>query len=454
MECPHCGEESLLGARICAACGRNMLSAPPPFRPDPNATATQAPFSQLPTEPKLPPSVAAAYAAVPPAPAAPSAPAPATSGPPAHAICRVCQEGFERPAADAGVPICQACRQFAPVGGGDAGVNEVTFHPATQTQPGVDPRSGNAIARRKTVRRASLRAGPIAAVIGFALVTSSLGVVAYVRRDVDPAAEYLADVRPEEASFTVSPSKSGVTRIETTLNLNFVHEMVRGAFASRLEEVLNLRQRSVQTADVAWVKDDNGSAILDAFAECRVAMQTGTAAGADARELKAYPWEGFKSTARVSVWRGGPTQMVSGDVPVPGRDITPCLTVSDIGAPSGTVAAGATWKAPLALPLLATRDGALRPTTFPCDVTYDGRLIQNGVSTYLFSVRGTVPRSAAEALDDMNHAGGTVRGVLFYETKTGLLHEAHFHADVSAWMEKGRVEDRVHVEGTMDVKRP
>jgi hypothetical protein len=454
MDCPHCGEESLLGARICAACGRNMLSAPPPFQPDANATATQAPFSQMPTEPKLPQSVADAQAAAPSAPRAPAAPPATEGGPPVQTMCRVCQEGFDRPHDETGVPICPACRQFAPVGGGDAGVNDVTMHPATQTQPGVDPRSGGAIARRKPVRRASLRVGPIAATAGLVLVLSSLAVVVYVRRDVDPAAEYLADVRREDAAFTVSPSKEGVTRLETTLQLNIVHEMVRAAFSSRLEEVLNLRQKSIQTADVAWVRDDGRSAVLDAFAECRVAMQTGTAANADARELKAYPWEGFKSTAHVSVSRAGPTLMTSGDVPVPGRDVTPCLTVSDIGAPSGTVTAGTAWRAPLTLPLLANRDGALRPTEMPCEITYDGRMIQGGVSTYLFSVRGTVSRGAAEHFDEMNRASGTVRGVLFYEAKTGLLYQAHLSVDASVWMEKGRVEDRVHVEGTLDSKRP
>jgi len=431
-----------------------MVAAPPPFQPDPNATATQAPFSQMPTEPKLPQSVADAQAAAPSAPPRADAPPATAGGPPIQAMCRVCQEGFDRPHDETGVPICPACRQFAPVGGGDAGVNDITMHPATQTQPGVDPRSGGAIPRRKTVRRASLRTGPIVAAAGLVVVLSALAVVVYVRRDIDPAAEYLADVRREDAAFTVAPPKEGVTRVVTTLQLNIVREMVRAAFSSRLEEVLNLKQKSIQTADVAWVRDDGPSVVLDAFAECRVAMQTGTAANADARELKAYPWEGFKATARVTASRGGPTLMVSGDVPLPGRDVTPCLTVSDVGAPSGTVTAGTAWRAPLTLPLLANREGALRPTAFPCEITYDGRIIQRGVSAYLFSVRGTLSRGAAEHFDEMNRASGTVRGVLFYEAKTGLLFEAHLEVDASVWTEKGRVEDRVHVEGTLDAKRP
>jgi hypothetical protein len=452
MDCPHCGEESLLGARVCAACGYKLVAAPPP-RPEPAATVTQAPFSQLPTEPKIAPSVAVTRAAIP--PASPKAPAPPSTpdGPPEPAMCRVCQESFDRPRGETGVPICPSCRQFASAGG-DPGVNDVKLHPATQTQEGVDPRAGGAIPRRRPARRSSLRTGPIAAVAGLALIASTLGFVMYARRDVDPAAAYLADVRREDAVFSVAPSKSGVTRLETTLNLNIVRETIRSSYSSRLEEVLNLRQRSVQTADVAWVREDSNSIVVDAFAECRVAMQTGTTATGDAREVRAYPWEGFKSTSRVLVSGESATQMVSGDPLVAGRDVTPCLTLGDAGARPATVTAGSTWRAPLVLPLLAARDGGLRPATFSCDVTYDGRIVLNGVQTYLLGVRGTVPRSAVEGFEDMNRASGTVRGVLFYEAKTGLLQEAHLQVDASVWTERGRVEDRVHVEGTMDVRRP
>jgi hypothetical protein len=460
MDCPHCGAESLLGAKICSACGKNMMVAPrfqphatvPAAKPA-DATATQAPFSQLPTEPNIPPQLAAAAAALPPAPSAPPA-APAPSGPPVAAICRVCQEGFDRPEGETGTPICTACRQFATADGGDAGPNEVTLHPATQPQPGVDPKAGSAIRRRPVVRRASLRAGPVAAVVGLVLVAAGFAVVKWIARDVDPAAEYLGDTHPEEATFVVAPNTTGVTRLETTLDLNIRREMVRAAFSSRLDEVLNLQQRTVQTADVAWAKDDAGTTLVDAFAECRVAMQTGTAASGDARELKAYPWEGFKATARAVVSRGAATVLASGEPAIAGRDFTPCLTLGDVAAPAGTVAAGQTWRTQLVLPVLATRDGALRPAPVRCEITYNGRKLQRGAACWLLSVRGDVPRAAADGYDEMNRASGSVRGALFYEAKTGLLLEAHVKTDASVWAEKGRVDDKIHVTGTMDVRRP
>lgn len=462
MDCPHCGEENLVGARICAVCGKRMVGAPPPMLPDANATATQAPFSQLPTEPKLNYAGAVETQAmgdpspreekfVPPAPSD-LPPGPAAS--PVGALCRVCQEGFERRPDETGVPICPGCRQFAPAAGGDAGVNEVQLHPATQEQPGVDPRAGSAILKKKpVVRRASLRAGPIAAVAGLVLVVCGVGVVLYVKRDKDPAAEYLRDVKPEEAAFSFAPSKSDFVRLETTLDLNLVHEMVRAAFASRLEEVLNIQQKSVQRADVAWVRNEERGVVLDAAVECRVAMQTGTAAGADGREVHAYPWEGYKATSRLVVPPAEPTRMLGGEAAMAGRDLPPCLTVRDVDAPIGTVPAGTTWKTQLTLPLLMSRDGALRLAPFACDMMYVGRISQNGLPSYLFSVRGTSPRTPPDSLGEMNRAGGTLRGCLFYDCKTGELAEAHLTADVSAWLEKGRVEDRVHVEGTMEIRR-
>lgn len=53
----------------------------------------------------------------------------------------------------------------------------------------------------------------------------------------------------------------------------------------------------------------------------------------------------------------------------------------------------------------------------------------------------------------MNRSRASIRAALFYEAKTGLLVEAHAFVDNAAWLEKGRVEDRVSVTGTMDIRR-
>lgn len=452
MDCPLCGAENLLGARLCVACGANMLSAPPPQWAGGDATLTQAPFSEMPTESKLP-RVAAEMLNVPAPPAEPARD-PAAEGAPIQAVCRVCWQGFDRRSEEAGTPICPDCSQFAPTGGGDAGTNDVQFHPATQEQEGVDPRAGGAIRKKSaTVRRSSLRAGPIVAVTCLTACLLCLAVVMYVRREKDPAAEFMASVKLEEGSFVVAPSKIGVVRLEATLNVALRHELVRASFSSRLDEVLNVQQRSVQTCDVAWSRDDPRGIVMDSAVECRVAAQTGSDGGDDAREAKLYPWEGFVERTQLIIPPGACAQRTDGEPTICGRDVTPCLTVREIGAPAGVVAPGTSWKSPVTLPFLVGRNGGLRAAVFPCDVTYHGRIVQNGIHCQLFVLAGSAPSRVAEVVEDMNRGAGNVRGVLFFETKTGLLFQARLTADVSAWLEKGRVEDRVHVEGTLDIVR-
>lgn len=451
MDCPHCGAENLLGARMCAACGANMLSAPPPKWVAGDATLTQAPFSEMPTESKLP-RIAEEMLGVPAPPPEP-APEPA-EGAPVQSVCRVCWQGFDRRAEEEGAPICPDCSQFAPTEGGDAGSNDVQLHPATQEQEGVDIRAGGAIKKRSaSVRRSSLRVGPIVAVSCLAVCLACLAVVTWVRREKDPAADYMDSVKREEGSFVVAPSKASAVHLESTLNVTLVHELVRASFSSRLEEVLNLQQRSVQTCDVAWARDDARGVVLDSAVACRVALQTGTDGGDDGRESKVYPWEGYVERTQLIVPPGSGAQRTDGEPTIPGRDVTPCLTVHDIGAPSGAVAPGATWKAPVTLPFLMGRNGGLRNAQFPCDVTYHGRIVQNGVHCHLFVLAGSAPARIAEVVEDMNRSAGNVRGVLFFEAKTGLLFQARITGEASAWLEKGRVEDRVHVEGTLEIAR-
>jgi hypothetical protein len=53
----------------------------------------------------------------------------------------------------------------------------------------------------------------------------------------------------------------------------------------------------------------------------------------------------------------------------------------------------------------------------------------------------------------MNRLEGQVHAALFFEEKTGLLVEAHATVDATTWLERTRVEDRVHVAGTMHSRR-
>ena len=447
MDCPHCHEENLVGSKLCASCGTSMMSAPPEFVVSP--TVTQFPQG-------IPARIDDAQPAPTPMPSAPvAAPAaPAAHGPPLQAFCRVCMEGFARTAGEKGLPLCPTCRQFAPVPGGDATKNEVQLHPATQAQPGVDPRAGSAIRRVKPVqRRVTLRVGPVVAVLGLAIGVIGMGVVTFVGRETDPAAAYLADARPEPATFAVTPTETEVVRLESTLTLGLVREMTRANFANQTEKVLNLRQTTVQTADVAWVRDDPRGVVIDAAVECRVAVQTGSAGGTDGRDARVHPWDGHRATARLVVPAAAATQVLGGDAAVVGRDVVPCLTVRDIGAPSGSVAAGATWRATVMLPFAMSREGAIRAVSFPCELTYHGNLRRSGVKMNLFGLRGTVPAHPSHLLDEMNRAGVKIRGALLFDATTGLLAQANLTADVSAWLDRGRIEDLVHLTGTLDVKR-
>lgn len=417
MDCPHCGVENLLGAKICVACGKPTLGAPPPRVADP-----------FPAEPE------------------PRAEASASR----TQICRVCMEAFEGDPSEE-MAICPTCRGF------ESGASSA---PARRDAPpdaealstygaAPDPKR-----RPKPVeRRTNLRTGPIAAIIGLVICLAGVAVVRYVRRDNDPSASYEGSLQRDAAAFTLAPSKDGYVRLETTLSLGLRHERLRANFSDGMDTALELRQKSVQTLDVAFSNDDDRGAVFDTISTCRVTQQSGTSGGGDARDARIYPWVCADYHARAVVPSDGPTRNAEGVPAVPGRDVPPCFTVREIAAPSGDVAPGTKWKASLVLPLAATRDGALCPAPFGCDLTYAGKIVRDGVSTLLVTVRGTSLQRPGDVVDDMNKASATIDGVLFFDAKTGLVHEAHLTAEVALWEEHSRVEDRVHVNGTLDVVR-
>ena len=412
MDCPHCGVENLLGARKCVACGKATLSGPPPVFEEPAS----------------------------PAPAAPAAP----SG---SAICRVCMEGFDGDPGD-DVPICPICRGF------ESGADAPAARSAAPSDPSTLGTAPDAKRRPKPVeRRTTLRRGPIAAIVGLVIGLSALGVVKYARREHDPAQEYLASLKREPAEFAFAPVRDGYVRLETALSLGIRYERLRANFSDGMDTVVELRQNALQTLDVAWSNDDDRGAVLDTVAECRVTHQSGTIARGDARDARVYPWICSDSRSRVVVPAEGPTRNAEGMAAVPGREIAPCFTVRDVSAPAGELAPGTKWKAAVLLPLAATRDGALRAAPIQCDLTYAGRIIRGGFATLLVTVRGTSLPNPGGVVDDMNRASASVEGVLFFDAKTGLLHETHLSASVALWEEHGRIEHRVVVHGTLDATR-
>jgi hypothetical protein len=416
MDCPHCGVENLLGAKKCVACGKATLSGPPPGAFEEPARTSAEPSA-----------------------------APASGG---SAICRVCMEGFDGDPSD-DVPICPICRGF------ESGAGAPAARSAAPSDPTVAYGSAPDAKRRpKPVeRRTTLRRGPIAAIVGLVIVVSALGVISYARREHDPAQEYLASLKREPAEFVFAPVRDGYVRLETALSLGIRYERLRANFSDGMDTIVELRQNAVQTLDVAWSNEDDRGAVLDTVAECRVTHQSGTIARSDARDARVYPWICSDSRSRVVVPVEGPTRNADGVAAVPGREIAPCFTVRDVSAPAGELAPGTKWKAAVLLPLAATREGALRVAPIQCDLTYAGRIVRDGFATLLVTVRGTSLSNPGAVVDDMNRASASVDGVLFFDAKTGLVHETHLSASVAIWEEHGRIEHRVLVNGTLDASR-
>ena len=416
MDCPHCGVENLLGAKICVACGRPTLGAPPPRAFDDEPRAAE-------------PHPAAASSTV---------------------ICRVCMEGFEGNPGDE-MAICPMCRGFESDAGAAPARRDAAPDPSSVDTLGTAPDPKR---RPKPVeRRTSVRAGPIVAIVGVVLCVATMGVISYAKREHDPAEAYFASLKREPGEFALAPSKDGYVRMETTLSLGLCYERLRANFSDGMDTVVELRQKSVQTLDFAWSNDDDRGAVFDTVAACRVAEQSGTISNSNAKDTRVYPWICSDARSRAVVPQDGPTRNTEGVAAIPGREIVPCFTVRDVAAPAGELAPGTKWKAAVLLPLAAGKDCALRVAPFQLDLTYAGRIVRDGRATLLVSVRGSAPAKPGEVVDDMNRASAALEGVLFFDAKTGMLHEAHLVADVAIWEEHARIDHRVHVNGTLDVAR-
>jgi hypothetical protein len=442
MDCPHCGEENLVGARICGSCGRNM-TAQPAFRPTASPTSRALPPVSQETDDTV------------------SDPAIESAGPsaregPVQSLCRVCLSAFDRRPEQTGAPICPTCRESLP-SEADAGRNDVQIHPNARTDAAVDPRLRSAHPRRPPVSvRTRSRTGPVVALVGLVLGLSSMGVVAWTAREKDPAGEYFADVRSEPAPLKVRPATTGSVELESTTNVTLQRQMVRANFGSNLEDMVRIEQKSVQTAIVAHVRDEENGVVVDVASECRVATQTGTAHGNDARDAEVYPWRGHKATQRLLLAPGTDSVVVgdaNGARPIVGCDVVPCFSLGDLGAPTVAVTPGARWRHAVTLPFYANREGGLVPIEFAAEITYEGRRVIDGCACVGFRLKATAPSRPPAPLGDMNRMRGNVTAALFFEQATGLLCEAHFFGDVSASLERGRIDERVSVGGTIDVRR-
>jgi hypothetical protein len=491
MNCPHCGVSAPDGTRMCSSCGRTMNSrpeflrktaapeAPPVTQSIPRATPAK-PASRTRTtvvdgaRPEIeaalsiladfmPPPPQPQPAAPEPPPAAPTTIAPHEEdlSPPTvveipeatAAFCRVCHDGFEQIEGAADPTVCPTCREKAPPPpAADADARPVKVRPAHPDRPRPEPRRERS--KRRLAPLESTKSYVGVAMSAAALAVCLAGVALVVsRRDSEPTSRYLDDVSSETARFVVAPPHDAATRIDTTLSLTIVHQGTLEAVSTRLEDLLRIEQRSTQTAEIVWARDVPSGVEIDSSAECRLAAQSGTSPEGDAKTLRAYPWDEFHGAVRVLVPESGVSSAVGGETLVVGRDVPACLTLRDVGAPSGEVSAGASWRARIILPLLATRDGAVFPAGFPCEVKYVGRREINHASAYAISVAGKAPTVVPTELDGMNQISGTLHAALFFDVDSGLLVEAHATIDAEVWRGEDRVEDRVRVNGKLDARR-
>jgi len=446
MSCPHCGVDVVAGTKICTSCGRST-SSQLTF-----ARSVASPTSEAPEPPPATRDLSATTGDI-------ARPEPIVDdvqdAPSAPALCRGCLREFEPADGESDASVCPTCRGPAPTAPAPVPApvaEQVTIHPVLPDRPRPQPRQQPSQRVLRPIQQPQSRVGPAMAAVGLALCLACVAVVV-ARRGKEPTSRYLADVATENATFVVAPPHQGAARIDTTLSLTVVHQGPREVVATRIEDLMRLEQRSLHESEITWVKDGAGGVELDAVSDCRVTMQSGTVEKGDARDHRAYPWERFHGAKRLLVPSTGVLTAVAGEAPVVGRDVPACLTLHDVGAPSGAVAFGSTWRALIVLPLLATRDGAVFPAGFPCEVKYVGRRSVDGSSAYALTVRGVVPSLLPEALGDMNHLTGTLNAALFFDAATGLLVEAHANVDATAWRERDRVEDRVHVVGKLDARR-
>jgi hypothetical protein len=365
--------------------------------------------------------------------------------------CPVCREVFTRAEGEHVASVCPKCRAPAAATVVAEPVEAKVRLPLPD-KPRVEPRREPSKRRIAPIHRSRSRVGLALAVIAMATCLAGVALVV-ARRDKEPTERYLADVKSESAEFVVAPPHEGVTKIDTVLNLSILHQGTREAVGTRIEDLMRLEQRSKQTAEVAWTRDAESGVELSSETDCRLESQSGSAPGGDAGERRAYPWDGFHGSVRVLVPASGLMSIVGSGPPVAGRDVPACLTLREVGAPSGAVEPGTTWHARIVLPLLATREGVVFPAGFPCDVKYVGHREIGGVASYALSIVGAAPSVMPTELEDMNHVSGTLHGALFFDAATGLLVEAHVTIDAAASLEHTNVEDRVHVSGKLDARR-
>ena len=424
-----------------------MLEAPGSGASDPSRDPVAAYAAERTGEAPAQDAVAAPVAYREPAP-----PVPMPQGP-SEAFCTVCLAPFDRPAYDSEAQICPACLNLTEPGV-DLGQNEFAYAPATEDH--FVERIGTSALRPRAIehKKTGLR-GSVVTLLVLACLAAAFGVYHFSTREgADRTEFYLQEVKVTTTPFVVEPPQDTLIRLETATNLRILRESMRASFKGELDAVIDIFQDSLQTTELLRAATHEDGAYVELQSECRLVRQEGKDGRRDARETDIYPWIGYTSRLRALLTSSDrPLNGEDNKRLIPGRDITPFLTLGSLGAPTGPVTPGTKWLDTLYLPFLSDRSGRLAHAKFPCTFVYKGRRLVKGYDCIAIQVAGKPPRRLPEVLKDMNRALGKFRGVLFYDVSNGIIVEGHIDLDVSANRSAGRIEERVRVLGQVEIKR-
>lgn len=451
MDCPHCGIENLIGARVCAACGKSMVAAPRGFAAQPNA---DAPAPAVPTRSPTIRSATDELHAPPKAWGAGPSPAPVERhDEPQQALCRICQSPFDLAEGASGAPVCPSCRSLS-AQVGQMAPNEVQLHPATE--PIADFASAMSSAPRpKPIlnKQIGVRTGPVVAVAGLVLGLVGLAVVSFANREVDRSKEIVGPTRPDECTIDIAPPDEFVARHVTTLRLKLVREEPR-AFGGTADRRLDVLQTTTQTTEAALVKLDQRTALFDVNSEGHVVSQTGKSGSEDARDAVLYPWSGRRPQTRVRAVCTGPLTQADGSAVMPGFDVQPFFHLGALSPQTRSFRVGDRWKADVTLPLLADRQGRVFSWTFPAEISYAGTAVRAGYKCAAFRVNAQTPQRYPAAIDDaFNHSTVKVAGAVWIELTTGVSAGADLVFDAHLWKDAGRIEDDFTISGRLTQDR-
>jgi hypothetical protein len=161
-----------------------------------------------------------------------------------------------------------------------------------------------------------------------------------------------------------------------------------------------------------------------------------------------------RSGVRVRTGLSLPPEQLDGESVVPGRDVAPLLHLGALAASTTDLAAGARWKADLALPAAADRRGALVPALVPVEVVYSGTALRSGVKCAVFRISGrSAPTVPADLARELERATGSASGAVWIELATGVVAGADVEVESRRWHEADGIADDLRTRARVVVER-